>query len=315
MRIAILGATSQIASDLVLSFSAQGDHELTLYARRPEIVTEWLASKGLSGRHAVGDFTAFKGDRRFDAILNFVGVGNPAQALAMGASIFDVTLKYDDLALDYVRQHPDCRYIFLSSGAAYGSEFKEPADEGTRATIPINKLLPQDWYGVAKLHAECRHRANAGLPIFDLRVFSYVSRTQDTSGRFLINDIVRALHDGKPLIAAPDNIVRDFLHPDDFHAMVSAVLASPLANMPLDCYSRAPIDKHALLDSMKARFGLRFEFGLAPVAANATGLKPKYYSLSRRAEEFGYHPIWSSLDAVIHEVGAMLNRKVPHSNE
>ena len=85
MRIAILGATSQIASDLVLSFSAQGDHELTLYARRPEIVTEWLASKGLSGRHAVGDFTAFNGDRSFDAILNFVGVGNPAQALAMGA--------------------------------------------------------------------------------------------------------------------------------------------------------------------------------------------------------------------------------------
>ena len=40
----------------------------------------------------------------------------------MGASIFDVTLKYDEMALDYVRQHPDCRYIFLSSGAAYDSK-------------------------------------------------------------------------------------------------------------------------------------------------------------------------------------------------
>lgn len=46
-----------------------------------------------------------------DVILNFVGVGNPAQAALMGASIFDVTLKYDKLALDYVREDPRCRYI------------------------------------------------------------------------------------------------------------------------------------------------------------------------------------------------------------
>ena len=28
----------------------------------------------------------------------------------MGASIFNVTLQYDELALSYVRQHPTCRY-------------------------------------------------------------------------------------------------------------------------------------------------------------------------------------------------------------
>ena len=79
---------------------------------------------------------------------------DPVQAAAMGASIFDVTLKYDEMALDYVRQHPHCRYIFLSSGAAYGSSFDEPVDENTKAVIAINNLQPQDWYAVAKLHAE-----------------------------------------------------------------------------------------------------------------------------------------------------------------
>ena len=120
MRIAIFGATSQIAKDLVLSFAAQSGHELVLYARRLEVVSRWLKSSGLAGQYAVADFAAFNADAHFDAILNFVGVGNPAQAAAMGASIFDVTLKYDEMALDYVRQHPNCRYIFLSSGAAYG---------------------------------------------------------------------------------------------------------------------------------------------------------------------------------------------------
>ncbi len=131
MRLAILGATSQIAKDLVQSFAAESSHELVLYARRPVVVAQWLTLVGLAGRYAVADFDAFSADEHFDAILNFVGVGDPAQAAAMGATIFDVTLKYDELAMGYVRQHPHCRYIFLSSGAAYGSNFDAPVDANT----------------------------------------------------------------------------------------------------------------------------------------------------------------------------------------
>src|ERR1700722_1086401 len=125
MRIAIFGATSQIGKDLVSSFVAHGTDELVLFARRPEAVKEWLVGWGASDKCAAPDFAEFSHDQRFDALINFVGVGNPAQAVAMGASIFDVTLKFDELALEYVRRHPDCRYLFLSSGAAYGAQFDE----------------------------------------------------------------------------------------------------------------------------------------------------------------------------------------------
>ena len=84
MRIALLGATSQIAKDLVLSISVQSNHELVLYARRPVVVSQWLAGVDLVGRYAVADFTAFSFGDHSDAILNFFGVGNPAQAVAMG---------------------------------------------------------------------------------------------------------------------------------------------------------------------------------------------------------------------------------------
>ena len=301
MRIAILGATSQIAKDLVLSFSAQGDHQLVLYARRLEVVSQWLASVDLVGRYVVSDFAAFSADEHFDAILNFVGVGNPAQAAAMGASIFDVTLKYDEMALEYVSQHPNCRYIFLSSGAAYGSSFDEPVNENTKAMIGINNLQPQDWYGVAKLYAECRHRALPHLPIVDVRVFNYFSHTQDMDARFLITDILRAIRDKTVLKTSPDYIVRDYLHPSDFYSLVSVLIASPENNTVVDCYSCAPISKQNLLAAMLEKFGLQYEVTEGKVGVNATGGKPHYYSLNTRAADFGYFPKLTSLEGLLIE--------------
>lgn len=301
MRIAILGATSQIAKDLVLSFSAQSSHALVLYARRPAVVKQWLASVGLSDRYAVADFVAFNADEHFDAILNFVGVGNPAQAAVMGASIFDVTLRYDEMALDYVRQHPDCRYIFLSSGAAYGASFDEPVNKNTKAVVAINNLQPQDWYAVAKLHAECRHRSLPHLPIMDIRVFNYFSHTQDIAARFLMTDILRAIRDKAVLKTSPDDIVRDYLHPSDFHQLVNALISAPAANAVVDCYSRAPIDKKNLLAAMQAQFGLQYEISQASVSVNATGNKPHYYSRNTRAADFGYQPTLTSLEGIVQE--------------
>ena len=306
MRVAILGATSQISKDLVLSFSAQSSHELALFARRPDVVSQWLTNVGLSGRYFATDFTAFSVGEHFDAILNFVGVGDPAQAAAMGSSIFDVTLEYDEMALDYVRQHPACRYIFLSSGAAYGSSFDAPVDENTKAVVAINNLQPQDWYAVAKLHAECRHRSLPHLPIVDIRVFNYFSHTQDISARFLITDIVRAIRDKTVLKTSPAYIVRDFVHSADFYNLVAALLASPAANVAVDCYSKAPIDKPTLLAAMQEQFGLRYEITTANVGVNATGGKPYYYSLNTLAADFGYVPHLTSLEGILIEAKALL---------
>lgn len=301
MNIAIFGATSQIAKDTIISFSIQQDKHLHLFARRPYDVTKWLNDIGLSERYSVDDFGAF-GMQDFDAILNFVGVGNPAQAVALGASIFDVTLQYDDLALNYVRQHTSCRYIFLSSGAVYGSSFNAPVGAKTESIIAINNLQPQDWYGASKLQAECRHRSLAHLPIVDIRVFNYFSHTQDMEARFLITDIVRAIRDKTVLRTTADYMVRDFIGPDDFHQLINAILTSPATNNVVDCYSKAPIDKPTLLSAMQAKFGLRYELVKTAAGVNATGSKPYYYSLNKRAADFGYLPNLTSLMTVVQQL-------------
>lgn len=308
MRIALLGATSQIAKDLVLSFSSRATHELLLYARRPCAVTQWLDEVGLSNRYKVADFSAFSQDESYDAILNFVGVGNPAQAAEMGASIFDVTLQYDSMALNYLRQHPDCRYVFLSSGAAYCSDFALPADENTKAVIALNNLKPHDWYSVAKLHAECRHRSLQTLPIVDIRVFNYFSHTQDLSARFFITDILRSIREGNKLITSADNIIRDYMGPEDFYRLLTCVLKAPLLNESVDCYTVAPTDKMTLLSAMSKKFGLVYEVREASVGINATGMKLNYFSKNRKAETLGYSPSKSSLASVMDEANIALSR-------
>ncbi|MDP3372040.1 MAG: NAD-dependent epimerase/dehydratase family protein [Candidatus Paracaedibacteraceae bacterium] len=312
MRIAILGATSQIAKDLITSFSVVTTRHLHLFARRPDEVTKWLASAGLLGRYPVNDFSEFS-KQEFDAVINFVGVGNPAQAVAMGNSIFDITLRFDEMVLEYLQTHPACRYLFLSSGAAYGSSFNEPAKRNTPAVVAINDLAPHEWYGVAKLHAECRHRAHPELHIIDIRVFNYFSRTQDISARFLITDMLRAIRDKTVLKTSPDYIVRDFLHPSDFYNLVSALLAAPAANAAVDCYSHAPVDKPGLLAAMQKEFGLCYEVADATAGVNATGSKPHYYSLNTRAADFGYQPALTSIEGVLMEASAMLQHKIPQA--
>ncbi|MDD4962491.1 MAG: NAD-dependent epimerase/dehydratase family protein [Gallionella sp.] len=306
MHIAILGATSQIAKDLILSFSVEADKRLHLFARRPDEVRQWLQSLGLAARYLVDDFTAFA-QHEFDAVMNFVGVGNPAQAVAMGNTIFDVTLRFDELVLAYLQTHPSCRYLFLSSGAAYGSNFTEPANCDTPARIDLNHLKPQDWYGVAKLHAECRHRAHPDFAIIDIRVFNYFSHTQDMSARFLITDILRAIRDNTVLQTSSDFMVRDYLHPSDFYGLVTALLNAPACNAAVDCYSLASVDKPTLLATMQEKFGLHFEINQT-ASVNATGSKPHYYSLNKRAAAFGYLPTKTSLQGIIQESMTLLVR-------
>ncbi|SMH41301.1 NAD-dependent epimerase/dehydratase family protein [Azospirillum agricola] len=310
MHIAILGATSQLASDLILGWAGNSTILLDLFARRPDAVATWAKGKGLAGRFRAAPFDQFgTGDTKYDAIINFVGVGDPARAAEMGASILDITHHYDSIALEYQNRYPQCRYLFLSSGAVYGSTFLEPAGRSTRSQIAINDLPAQEYYAVSKLYAESRHRARPGRPIIDIRVFNYFSRTQDLDARFFITDIVRAIRSGNVLKASDDVMVRDFLHPSDLRGLVEALLAAPPVNVPVDCYTRSPVNKSTLLQAMAGWFGLRWEITAGPTSPliNATGTKPHYYSTNTRAAEFGYQPKYSSLNGLKEEIEAILN--------
>lgn len=309
MRIAIFGANSQIAKDLILSCAKGGSQNLTLFSRRPEVVLDWLREVKLEGLFQSLSYSDLALQQTFDGLINFVGVGDPAKALDMGKSIFDVTFEYDTLAINYLNEHPQCRYIFLSSGAVYGARFDSPADSELMAKIPINNLQAHDWYGVSKLHAEARHRALQFLSIVDIRIFNYFSHTQDMSARFLISDIVRSIDQKKLFITSDVNIVRDYLHPHDFFQLIIKVLTSPRINCAVDCYSKSPVDKKILLQVLQAKFNLNYKLADGQFGLNATGIKKHYYSLNHAASQFGYEPLFTALDCVTQEIEIYLKNK------
>jgi nucleoside-diphosphate-sugar epimerase len=309
MRIAIFGASSQIAKNLICSINVAKTFDLLLYVRDVISMEAWLQSVGLQNRYNVFPYYSY-GLESHQAVINFVGVGDPARAAELGSKIFDLTSEYDQLILKCLEKNPDRRYLFLSSGAAYGSNFSKPADINTQSAISINAIAKSEYYSVAKLYAEVRHRALADLPIIDIRIFNYFSRNQDINARFFITDVIRAIKNKSVFHTSPDTMTRDFLHPDDFYQLVICALQNKEnKNSVIDCYTREPIEKFELLGAMKEKFGLDYEISSTyKNEVNATGKKSNYYSLNHKAADFGYLPAYSALDTVITEASVILSQ-------
>ena len=302
MKIAILGATSQIAQDLILSFSKNANHELFLFGRNVELLEKWINNENLSGKYQVQDYSEFGNHQKYDVIINFVGIGDPEKSQEIGNNIFKITEQYDEMVLEYLKCNKETKYIFLSSGAVYGGDYKDPVKKDTLATININNLATTDWYAIAKLYAEARHRSLPDLSIVDIRVFNYFSHTQNINARFLITDIVRALKNGEVFKTSPDNVIRDFITPPDFYNLIQAIIDYKPLNTALDCYTKSPVEKFNLLSEIESKFGLNYEVDENLNVVNATGAKFNYYSENKIAKDIGYNPGSTSLESIIREI-------------
>lgn len=307
MKVAILGATSQIAKDLIESFVNQTDYHCDLYSRNSRFVLDWLRSVNENNHYNVLGYDEFTISKKYDMIINFVGIGDPAAIKKMGIKIFDVTYKFDALVLHYLESHPSTKYVFLSSGAIFGGDFSEPVTENSTANININSLTSNDWYSIAKFYAEARHRASNEFPIIDVRVFNYFSHTQDTNARFFITDIVRAIKNHEVLKTSKLNIVRDFITPVDFYQLIQCISNSAPNNLSVDCYTKAPIDKFTLLSELNKKHKLEYEVSDKTNVVNGTGEKIKYYSSNKVAKVLGYCPEHSSLSGIMKELSFMLD--------
>jgi len=302
MRIAILGANSQIAKDLLLSFSKKKKYEFSLFVRKAGLLKKWINNKNLNKNYQVQEYSNFNNNQKYDLIINFVGIGDPAKVQEMGNNIFKITEQYDEMVLEYLKYNKETKYIFLSSGAVYGGDYKDPVNKDTLATIDINNLAATDWYAIAKLYVEAKHRSLPNLFIVDVRVFNYFSRTQSMNVRFLITDIVHAIKNKEVFKTSSENIARDFITPPDFYNLIRTIIDFKPINIALDCYTKSPVLKFDLLSEFGSKFGLKYEVDKDIDIVNATGAKLNYYSTNKIAKNMGYTPTNTSIDGVIQEI-------------
>lgn len=308
-RVAIMGANSHIARGLIVNFLKAGGFHLNLFTTSPDKTRAFFKT---TGRTVAGNCSIHKGYQDFlkteqEVIVNCVGVGTLRKLENDFTRYFMVTEKYDNLAIEYLqRKRPDALYVTLSSGAVYGGGFMAPVGRDSVNRIRVNHLMPDDFYAVARLNAETKHRAFAALRIVDLRVFSYFSRFIDLDDGYFIADVLNCLLRGETLETDNTNIVRDYIHPDDLFALIQLCMTARRINVAFDAVSAGPVSKMEILGFFKSEYGLRFRINQGMRQAGATGRKNVYFSRYNRAEEIGYSPRHTSMDTIRLETKEMM---------
>jgi nucleoside-diphosphate-sugar epimerase len=249
-----------------------------------------------ASKQYLADYNTFP-QHEYDLVFNGIGVWDTPNRDAR--DIFYVTEHYDDMVIAYQKQHRDTTYIYISSGAAYASDFLAPVDENsTTAVININAFSVGDYYAIAKINAEAKHRAMDELNIVDIRLFGFFSRFVSLDYPYLLSGLVKAVKEKTVFKSIALEFWRDFVHLEDFAALLNGIAAAERINIAIDARSKAPVSKNELIDFFVNNYGLRFETD-HDVPISVTGVKPYYYS---RRENPLYTPRFTSLEAVENEV-------------
>lgn len=300
MNVAIFGATSHIAKNLIYYFLEQTDDYLYLFVRNFDSIQFFLESIQADPlRFRLMDYCFFD-ENAYDAVINCIGIADPAKQKTAGIEMFRVTEFYDNLIISYIEENSATKYISFSSGAIYGSSFIEPVGIDSVAGYKVNSLASGDYYRISKINSEAKHRALNGFFIVDIRLFSFFSRFQDLHSSFLMTELVNCVLENKVFITNNIDIIRDYIHPEDLFLMIQAILLKKSqVNIAFDACSYAPISKFSIIEYFQKKFDLHIQITELN-NTSPTGIKSVYYS-NNHADIHGYESKRSSLETISEE--------------
>ncbi|WGU93822.1 NAD(P)-dependent oxidoreductase [Paenibacillus dendritiformis] len=308
INIAILGATGHIAKNLVVGLHTCKNYHLQLFARNQDNLRQFLIwNVNDRDNISIHGFDEFM-QGNFNVIINCIGIGNPTTLIQSQGHIFGITEKFDNLILDYLHKSQDTLYINFSSGAAYGSDYFVPATIDKQACFNINDINNNDFYSIAKLNAEAKHRAYSHFNIVDLRIFGFFSRFIDMESSYFINDLLRSVKESKKLVTSSNDMIRDYIHPIDLLDIIDKCIELHKINDVFDVYSMKSVSKFELIDYFMRTFNIEVDVQNVTFQS-PTGNKLNYYSNNNKLEDIGYKPTYSSLDTISIETKAILNLK------
>ena len=304
-KIAILGATSHIAKGFIHFFSKDSNFSISLFSRKPEKISEFLLKFKNKNVFDVNNLKNFP-NNKFDVIINCIGITSTNNIDYSTKNIFDVTEKYDEIILDYLKNFPDSLYLNASSGAVFGKTFDKPVTCETLCNINPDSADFGGAYSVAKLYSECKHRAHNNFNIVDLRIFNYFSRYINLETKYLLSEIIKCVKNNTVFQTNSINIIRDYVHPYDLTELIKCCIKKHRINVALDVYSKAPIEKFLLIDWFVKEYGLKINIQKNVDKSSPTGIKINYYSKCKKAENYGYFPKYTSLETIKYETKKIL---------
>jgi len=296
MNIAILGATGHIAKSLIYSYKDEPNINLFLFSRTIEKVISF--TNEISVKNCVIKSYEHFNDFQYTSVINCTGIGNQAVLESKPYEVFFVTEEIDLLIIKYLNNHPQTTYVNFSSGAVHGTAFNKSVQDDARTCIDVNNLTVSDYYGIAKINAEAKHRSMQDFNIVDLRIFGFYSRFIEHDRPYLLSEILNAIKSKEVFVTSRSNIIRDYIHPNDLAALVKKCMGYEKINTAFDVCSKEPIAKFDILDYFKSSYALKYEVDQNSNISSITGTKVNYFSESKKMREIGFKPYYTALECI-----------------
>ncbi|WP_019635703.1 NAD-dependent epimerase/dehydratase family protein [Paenibacillus fonticola] len=304
IRVAILGATGHIGKNVTKSLCEKNDYLIFAFARSQDKLSLFLSENNMRNKVVVKEFNQFN-NNTYDVVINCIGIVSSEEISQNPYNIFKVTEEFDNLVISYIQTSPNTKYINLSSGAIYGTDYSESASLNKKLILDINSLTIKDYYGISKLNMEAKHRSLADYNIVDLRIFSFFSRFIDRKSTFFLTDVLNCLEQKKVLKTSSEDMVRDYVHPEDLINLIELCIQKSSINYAYDVFSVKPVSKFELLDYFIQNHELKVEIKNIEKSVSITGLKSNYYTLNTSAIDIGYSPQYDSLQSVSYGFNLM----------
>lgn len=303
-KIALLGATGYIGRSLLQEFFDDKEkYQLFLFSRSKDKIKDLLKYKPrefAARACSLDEFDSFQ----YDVIINCTGIKSLSSLKQNPVEVFEVTEAVDGTIISYLEKNSKTLYINMSSGAVYGDNYSKAISGETKSILNVNNIDPSEYYAIAKINSEAKHRAMTNLNIVDLRVFAFFSRFSDVSPKFLMSEIVDCIKNKKIFKTNDENIVRDYICPEDLMSLIKAVIKKGKINDFFDVYSLKPVKKFELLSFLEKKYGLKYSVLKAPPKENSL-TKKVYYSKNKKAESIGYLPEYTSIKGIQKEIEKM----------
>ncbi|MBP9866840.1 MAG: NAD(P)-dependent oxidoreductase [Candidatus Pacebacteria bacterium] len=310
-KIALLGATGYIGKSLLYEFVQGGNVRLFLFSRSKknlESVMNLVFKNVISNTceisiHTLEEFNAYT----YDAIINCTGIGDQAILKNDVSKIFEVTESVDKMIIAYITKKINTKYINMSSGAVYGNSFTKPVTEKTKIVFNDKKFSAYEYYAIAKINSEAKHRALNNLHIIDIRIFAFFSHFFDSDASFFMSQVASCIKNKKVFETSDSDMVRDYVSTKDLYYFIKLCIDDRDHNNDFfDIYSKKPISKFEILSYLHENFGLRYTFYKSEKTKDIS-FKNIYYSKNKKAKNIGYEPEFSSIESISEELKKILS--------
>jgi nucleoside-diphosphate-sugar epimerase len=139
------------------------------------------------------------------------------------------------------------------------------------------------------------------LLIVDLRVFGYFSRFIDLDAKYMMSEVISCIKLNRGFVTGPDDIVRDYVHPEDLASLVKICIEKRELNDAFDVSSLHPVRKFEILEKFHSLYGLRYTIDRRHDSVSVTGRKLNYYSTNGRIRAAGFSSRFTSMDCLLQE--------------